>query len=171
MDEMDVENSHLAHEHLPNNSRDSYICERNRNCRSSNMFLHRASTANSVQSLVHSRTRNARLQSHLWRSQSAPIGLIFNAPMSTHPPPPHSHFAHQHRARQRLHATRNRNLLMYSTATVCILELLFIPAVHLHLDYPGGRSDLCGRAALSHVLRRHGIRWYPLSRLYIVRPV
>ncbi|KAG8213304.1 cytochrome c oxidase assembly protein CtaG/Cox11-domain-containing protein [Butyriboletus roseoflavus] len=47
--------------------------------------------------------------------------ILLNAPMSTHsspPQPPHFRFTRHHQARQQLHATRNRTLLMYSTAVI-----------------------------------------------------
>lgn len=47
---------------------------------------------------------------------------------------------------------------------------LFIRIIHLlYLDCLGGRCDLCGRPALSHVLRSDGVRWYPLHHFYVVR--
>lgn len=75
--------------------------------------------------------------SRLSRSPSAPwqpIKLIVNARMSTRsspPRPPYSHFARQHQARQQHHATRNRNLLLYSTAVVRVLISLSVLMIHL----------------------------------------
>lgn len=113
-------------------------------------FPSNSAISNSVQHSVHScatRTRSfasqrpTTLQSWLSRSPSAswrPIKLIFNAPMSTHsspPRPPYSHFARQHQARRQHHATRNRNLLLYSTAAVRILGSLSILTIHLKTIY------------------------------------
>ncbi|KAI9573999.1 cytochrome c oxidase assembly protein CtaG/Cox11-domain-containing protein [Boletus coccyginus] len=66
------------------------------------------------------------LQSWLSRSPIAPwrpIKQLFNARMSTRPSPPrppYSPFARRHQARQQLHAARNRNLLLYSTAVIVL---------------------------------------------------
>lgn len=50
---------------------------------------------------------------------------------SSNPRPPDVRFARQHQARQQRHATRNRNLLLYSTAVVRTLGSRSILIIYL----------------------------------------
>ncbi|KAF8126910.1 cytochrome c oxidase assembly protein CtaG/Cox11-domain-containing protein [Boletus edulis] len=97
--------------------------------------------------------------------------LIFDAmAMSTHsspPRPPYSHFAHQHEARRRLHATRNRNLLMYSTAAIVLGVGVTYAAVPLYRMFcaatgfagtPAVMSTSSGRFDPSRLVPVEGVR-------------
>ncbi|KAF9243399.1 cytochrome c oxidase assembly protein CtaG/Cox11-domain-containing protein [Melanogaster broomeanus] len=68
-------------------------------------------------------------------TSSKPTQLTSGPPASTRastPPSPRPHFSRQHQSRQRLYATRNRNLLMYTSAVIVLAVGVTYAAVPLY---------------------------------------